>query len=243
MSHDNEADECFTEPAVVDMEPEVEGFPPNLMLNVAQEEVISKIPMLYSALKSTKKVLQTGKLRNAANWVGGVEMQIRDEAVCNQIAAVIGHSNAETLRDKISVFCQEVRMYIETHFDAGQATRVQQQYSALKMPSRVEMLNEMFQRYDTDKDGYLDADGYREFLKGINVWGTGQYNDDDWEFKWPDECALLDANPTVGVSHAAFDVLYTKFRTSFVRNDYETVQSGRGAWGHFLTICDCFQGT
>ena len=49
----------------------------------------------------------------------------------------------------------------------------------------------MFEKYDTDKDGLLNSASYREFLKGIHVWGTGQYNEDEWEFKWPDECGLL----------------------------------------------------
>eukprot|EP01052_Picozoa_sp_SAG31_P007609 SAG31_NODE_366_length_16817_cov_17.317921_2_plen_112_part_00 len=57
--------------------------------------------------------------------------------------------------------------------------------------TREQMLREMFDKYDTDKDGFLDSGSYREFLKGISVWGNGQYNDDDWEFKWPEECALL----------------------------------------------------
>ena len=210
---------------------------PELRVSPHFEEILSRIPKLYQQLKATRKVLTNGKLTNARNWIGGVEMQMASPENYNQLVVQVGEADAAAIREAVNRFCGDVRQYVDAGTDgarplsalAGLSTSPLYAEGAIpKVITRAELLTEMFNTYDTNKDGNLDSNEYREFLKGINVWGTGQYNDDEWEFKWPDECGLLEADPKVGVSYDAFDVLYSKYRTSLVKPDHESVKSGRG---------------
>ena len=104
------------------------------------------------------------------------------------------------IRDSLNGYCNSVRTYLDAHFEAANGRQGASGAATSCLPlnnfnqnvlSRDAMLKEMFEKYDTDKDGLLNSASYREFLKGIHVWGTGQYNEDEWEFMWPDECGLL----------------------------------------------------
>jgi hypothetical protein len=66
----------------------------------------------------------------------------------------------------------------------------------------VDLLFELYA--DTDGNGHLDSDEYSHYLRGIGAWGLGNYTDEGWAERWPEECKLLGCNVKEGVSPAGF---------------------------------------
>ena len=74
---------------------------------------------------------------------------------------------------------------------------------------RDEMVSELFTKYDSDKDGLLDAASYREFLVGINsVLQPRYFKEANYATAWAADCKVLGCDPAVGISLAAFQKLY-----------------------------------
>ena len=82
------------------------------------------------------------------------------------------------------------------------------------------MVRELFEKYDTDEDGFLDPASYREFLVGIEVWGDASYTDTKFAARWPAECESMGSDPADGISLAGFSVLYAKYRGAKLEADY-----------------------
>jgi hypothetical protein len=82
------------------------------------------------------------------------------------------------------------------------------------------MVRELFEKYDTDEDGFLDLASYREFLVGIKVWGDASYTDTKFAARWPAECESMGSDPADGISLAGFSVLYAKYRGAKLEADY-----------------------
>ena len=72
---------------------------------------------------------------------------------------------------------------------------------------------EIFEMFDTKREGRLDKAAYQRYLRGIGAWGTDEdYTDAGWDARWPKECELLGCTAATGVTREGFKALYIKFR-------------------------------
>jgi hypothetical protein len=74
---------------------------PELRISPHFEEILSRIPKLYQQLDTTRKVLTNGKLANARNWIGGVEMQMANPENYSQLVVLVGEADAAAVRDGV----------------------------------------------------------------------------------------------------------------------------------------------
>ena len=92
-------------------------------------------------------------------------------------------------------------------------------------PADVEALFAMF---DANGDGLLSKGEYAAYLRGIKVWGSGNYTDDKWDDRWPQECQDMESSAE-GVSWAGFrDKLYGEFRKEIAANDLASARLPKG---------------
>ena len=87
------------------------------------------------------------------------------------------------------------------------------------------MVSELFDLFDADSDGFLSQEEYKSFLQGILLWGTEEYTEDDFEFKFPEECAQLGGSADTGVSRGMFERLYATERKQWLGVDYDDAHS------------------
>ena len=86
----------------------------------------------------------------------------------------------------------------------------------------TEAANEIFTMFDDDGDGVLSKPEYTAYLKGIGLWGTDWYNDNEWDNEgWPGECAQMKGDDK-GIGREQFvDILYVKYRQGMAMTDLE----------------------
>ena len=84
---------------------------------------------------------------------------------------------------------------------------------------------ELFERFDTDKDGMLSKDEYEVYLKGIGVWGTDWYTTERWKESWPSECEQMKST-VEGITWEAFEgILYGQYRKTQIVEDLAAVRA------------------
>ena len=58
------------------------------------------------------------------------------------------------------------------------------------------MVCKLFEKYEADKDGFLDSASFREYLVGIKFWGTGACTDAKYKAEgWAAQCKRIDSSP------------------------------------------------
>jgi len=79
---------------------------------------------------------------------------------------------------------------------------------------------EIFEMFDTKREGRLDKAAYQRYLRGIGAWGTDEdYTDAGWDARWPNECTNVGCTAATGVTREGFKALYIKFRQTKVAAD------------------------
>lgn len=74
-------------------------------------------------------------------------------------------------------------------------------------------LEALFNALDEDGDGTLNKAEYREYLKKIDCWGTGDYTDEKYDTAgWAEELPRLRSTEERGVDLRAFAYLYNAYR-------------------------------
>jgi hypothetical protein len=157
-----------------------------------------------------------------ANWVEGSETEQFLEKPLTVTELTSGAEVAEAKR----VVLRAVELWRRRAVGLGpEATDAE---IAAARERRDGMVNELFERYDADKDGFLDSASYREYLVGIKFWGTGVCTDSKYEAEgWAVQCKNLDdSDPAVGISLAGFRALYAKYRTAQLEEDYASARGG-----------------
>ena len=77
---------------------------------------------------------------------------------------------------------------------------------------------EIFEMFDTTREGRLDMAAYQRYLRGIGAWNQSGYTDAGWDEKWPIECATLGCTAATGVTRDGFKALYIKYRCASSTN-------------------------
>lgn len=81
-------------------------------------------------------------------------------------------------------------------------------------------IREIFGYYDVDKDVKLNQVEYGQYLRGIDLWGTGSYKEETWDKCWATECADLECSADDGVTLKAFEtILYAMYRNDALQAD------------------------
>ena len=73
---------------------------------------------------------------------------------------------------------------------------------------------EIFEMFDTKREGRLDKAAYQRYLRGIGSWGTHHYTDEGWDEGWLKDCELFGCTADTGVTREGFKALYIKYRTT-----------------------------
>ena len=84
------------------------------------------------------------------------------------------------------------------------------------------MIEQIFDTYK-GPSGSITKDEYRAFLGGIGEWGSGDYTDDGWDKRWPEECSSIQTSADKGAGLPAFVHLYTQFRAKVLDSDFQKV--------------------
>ena len=114
----------------------------------------------------------------------------------------------------------------EAEFQAAEeeAQQVERRIREQNVAANRAVVDEIFDSFDADGDGKLTKGEYRDYLEGIDAWGTGNFTDANWDTRWPDECATLESGVD-GISREAFhSLLYGRFRVTNVESDIQKVR-------------------
>ena len=80
---------------------------------------------------------------------------------------------------------------------------------------------EIFEMFDTKREGRLDKAAYQRYLRGIGAWGTeSRYTDAGWNAEWPKQCGCCGGSKLdTGVTREGFKALYIEHRATNAATD------------------------
>ena len=72
---------------------------------------------------------------------------------------------------------------------------------------------EIFEMFDTKREGRLDKAAYQRYLRSAGLWGTKpMYQDAVWDEAWPKECEQMGCTAAAGITREGFKRMYIEFR-------------------------------
>ena len=72
---------------------------------------------------------------------------------------------------------------------------------------------EIFEMFDTKREGRLDKAAYQRYLRSAGLWGTKpMYQDAVWDEAWPKQCEQMGCTAAAGITREGFKRMYIRYR-------------------------------
>ena len=93
---------------------------------------------------------------------------------------------------------------------------------------RLARSTELFEIFDVDRDGKLNKDEYKAYLKGIGEWGRGSYTDELFWETWNRDLGKTGCTDQQGITLKAWqDTVYGRIRAAKLHSDLAKVKKAQ----------------